>query len=62
MLPPLPKHPLRQAAASKIVMSFMGHTFAQARVFVRQHARVCVLGIVVRPDTGRQAESYNDGQ
>jgi hypothetical protein len=35
-------------------MSFMGHTFAQARAFVGKHARLLALGIVVRPYSGRR--------
>ena len=54
MLPPFPKHPVTQAASRIVTMSFIGNTFAQARGFVRQHARLPTVGIVVRPHSGRR--------
>jgi hypothetical protein len=59
ILPPLPKHPVTQAASKTVAMSFKISPL-RPRAFGerRKHARARSFGIVARPHSARQATSY----
>ncbi len=59
ILPPLPRHPVTQAASKTMMMSFtISPLRRRAGGERREHARGRSFGIVARPPSTRQAASY----